>query len=252
MRKCLFGSTGRFSQDIDLDASETNGFEDEVDAAFRQASPFHGITFEIANFRYSEEGNFNATVNYRHEHGTGSFELQISYRLDPILDGQELILVDQAYFRRVEFIAPRLFGLSPYEMVGEKIMACNRRIGGSGKDVYDLFLWAGRPFDKALVRSIAALKAWTDQSDSPRYDPVRFISLIEPKNFRWTDISRLVPRKLVTDPERICKEVRDRFAFLAACTDMERKLVDDQTSHRHHSLFRAIKNEARRLSAQIV
>lgn len=39
---------------------------------------------------------------------------------------------------------PRLFGLNPYEMIGEKIMACNRRQGGSSKDVYDLDLWAKR------------------------------------------------------------------------------------------------------------
>ncbi len=30
LRKCIFGSTGRFSQDIDFDAVEQNGFESEV------------------------------------------------------------------------------------------------------------------------------------------------------------------------------------------------------------------------------
>jgi hypothetical protein len=35
LRKCLFGSTGRFSQDIDLDATHRNGFEEQVEAGCR-------------------------------------------------------------------------------------------------------------------------------------------------------------------------------------------------------------------------
>jgi len=65
-------------------------------------------------------------VTYEHGNGAGAFELQISYRLDPILDPVDLPLVDQPYFRQVEFSPPELHGLDPYEMIGEKIMACNR------------------------------------------------------------------------------------------------------------------------------
>jgi predicted nucleotidyltransferase component of viral defense system len=96
----------------------------------------------------------------------GRFELQISYRIDPILDSRDLTLQEQSNFRRVEFEPPLLHGLDPYEMVGEKIMACNRRLGGSAKDVYDLYLWAARPFDETLVRRLAVLKAWTDRRTS--------------------------------------------------------------------------------------
>jgi hypothetical protein len=39
----------------------------------------------------------------------------------------------QPYFTRVECAIPTLYGLDPYEMIGEKIMACNRRVGGSAK-----------------------------------------------------------------------------------------------------------------------
>ncbi len=61
----------------------------------------------------------------------------------------DLALEEQSYFAKAneECGVPRLFGLDPYEMIGEKIMARNRRQGGSSKDVYDLDLWAQRPFD---------------------------------------------------------------------------------------------------------
>jgi predicted nucleotidyltransferase component of viral defense system len=161
LRKCIFGSTGRFSQDIDLDATHKNGFEEAVEAAFRPDQPYHGIEFSLPRFRYSQDDNFSGTVEYQHANGAGAFELQISYRLDPILTPVDLTLQEQSYFAKAgeECGAPRLFGLDPYEMIGEKIMACNRRQGGSSKDVYDLDLWAQRPFDERLVRRLAILKA---------------------------------------------------------------------------------------------
>lgn len=173
LRKCVFGSTGRFSQDIDLDASHENGFEAEIERAFDPAHPYHGIEFSLPDFRYSHDGNFGGSVGYRHDHGEGTFELQISYRLDPILNPVELRLQRQTYFKQAEPECglPRLYGLDPYEMIGEKIMACNRRVGGSSKDVYDLDLWARRPFDEGLARRLAVLKAWTDQRGQPQFDP---------------------------------------------------------------------------------
>jgi predicted nucleotidyltransferase component of viral defense system len=181
LRKCVFGSTGRFSEDIDLDATHKNGFEAQIEAELEQRSPYHEITFRIAGFRYSREENFSGTIAYEHPHGSGTFELQISYRLDPILNPRDLTLAQQSYFTRVECGIPTLYGLDPYEMIGEKIMACNRRLGGSAKDIYDLYLWAERPFSAALVRRLAVLKAWTDKRASPRYDPETFCGRFSPR-----------------------------------------------------------------------
>ncbi len=188
LRKCIFGQMGRFSQDIDMDAAHENGFEAAIEAVFSEGSPFHGIAFSIVNFRYSEDGNFSGNIAYRHGNGDGAFELQISYRLDPILNPVDLPLVDQPYFRHVEFSPPLLYGLDPYEMVAEKIMACNRRRGGSAKDIYDLFLWSERPFNHDLVRRVAILKAWTDRRKAPTYEPENFLATLVPLSYRWEDL----------------------------------------------------------------
>jgi hypothetical protein len=55
LRKCVFGSTGRFSQDVDLDATHRNGFEAQIEAAFAAHNPYHGIRFSVPNFRYSQD-----------------------------------------------------------------------------------------------------------------------------------------------------------------------------------------------------
>ncbi len=78
-RKSIFGSTGRFSQDIDLDATHKNGFEEEIEAAFQPVKPYFGIEFSLPRFRYSSDENFSGTVEYRRANGEGAFELQISY-----------------------------------------------------------------------------------------------------------------------------------------------------------------------------
>jgi uncharacterized protein len=251
LRKCVFGSTGRFSQDVDLDATHRNGFEADIEAAFAAHDPYHDIRFAVPSFRYSEHENFSGTVHYEHANGTGVFELQISYRLNPILEPRALALVPQGYFARVECGVPTLFGLDPYEMIGEKLMACNRRLGGSAKDVYDLYLWTRRPFDAALVRSLAILKAWTDRRRQPRFDPEDFLMGIQPANFRWEDIQRLVPRGMPTDREAICRGVRERFAFLATMIPEEERLLADQTAHREVELFQRLRADAHARAALI-
>lgn len=248
LRKCVFGQTGRFSQDVDLDATHRNGFEASIESAFADLSPFHGISFSIPNFRYSDNDNFSGRVAYEHDHGKGAFELQISYRLDPILDPVDLSLVDQSYFRHVEFDPALLYGLDPYEMIGEKIMACNRRRGGSAKDVYDLYLWSKRAFNHDLVRRVAVLKAWTDQRKAPLYDPEAFVGAVVRKNYRWEDLTGLVPQRSEADAEAICATVRSRFGFLTKCTAEERAILNDQASHRDSELFDRLRAEARGLS----
>jgi hypothetical protein len=180
----------------------------------------------------------------------GVFELQISYRLDPILEPIELRLQSQPYFKQAEpeCGVPRLFGLDPYEMIGEKVMACNRRVGGSSKDVYDLDLWAQRPFDEGLARRLAVLKAWTDRRGQPQFEPESLLSAIQPENFRWADITGLVPRTLASDPKEICDRVRARLSFLTAVSDDERRLLEDQVAHRERHLFETLRDEARRMA----
>jgi hypothetical protein len=114
LRKCVFGNTGRFSQDIDLDATHKKGFEADIERAFSNSNPYHGITFTIPKFRYSQDGNFSGTVQYEHQHHHAAFELQISYRMEPVLPSRDIPLLPQAYFGRVECGVPILHGLDPY------------------------------------------------------------------------------------------------------------------------------------------
>lgn len=101
------------------------------------------------------------------------------------------------------------------------------------------------------MRRLAVLKAWTDRRGQPSYDPPALLAAIEPQNFRWSDISGLVPRNLANDPEQICERVRGRFGFLAELGEDERALLSDQVAHREHQLFAQLREEARELAVKI-
>ncbi len=246
LRKCVFGSTGRFSRDLDFDAANRNGFEAEIERALQSHQPYFGIRFSIADFRYSADNNFSATISYTHEQASDRFELQISYRAVGVLPSRDLALIPQSYFARLEVAVPGLHGLDPYEMIGEKIMACNRRVGGSGKDPYDLFLWAGRPFSGDLVRRMAVLKCWTDRAT--RFEPVAFLDRLVPENYLWDDLLPLIPGGRENDPLVICGVIRERFAFLRNCGAEEARLLQDCQAHRDRALFEQLSGEARELA----
>ena len=102
--------------------------------------------------------------------------------------------------------------------------------------------------DRSPPDSCAVSPFWRPgptKRDSPRYEPDALLRAIQPKNFRWADLQGLVPRRLQQDHDRICAIVRERFDFLADCTEAEQALLADQTAHREHTIFRQLRDEAR-------
>ncbi|MGA2925672.1 MAG: hypothetical protein ABSG43_06690 [Solirubrobacteraceae bacterium] len=75
--------------------------------------------------------------------------------------------------------------------------------------------------------------------------------MIQPDRFRWTDLNGLVPRNQHAERDRICLQVRERFAFLATPDAQERELLDDQTAHREHKLYELLVAEAREKAGQV-
>lgn len=69
------------------------------------------------------------------------------------------------------------------------------------------------------------------------------------ESYRWEELEGLVPRRLQSNPERICTAVRKRFAFLTFTSEEEAALLHDQASHREVELFLRLRPEARELSA---
>ncbi len=245
LRKAVFGSSGRFSQDIDLlavDADEPKAEDQLLDGLVRDQ--YHGLVFEAADFRYSLEGNFAAVVEYRHDYGAGRFELQISHRRDLVLPTRMVGLIAQTYFQRLEFAPAMLHNVHPIEMLAEKLLACARRLGGSGKDVYDLHQYSQRPIEFEILRRVVCAKAWTDRV---AFDPDAFLRDLDPRRFAWQELRGLVGRGQMVEQAGACRTIQERYRPLRDLTELERRVLSDATAHRDQSAYRALVDEARRL-----
>jgi len=128
LRKIVFGSAGRFSEDLDFtvdsDGPEDDVLEQVVETFNRE---HYGITFSFDDYHKTEDDlSFGGDVRYRHAwNEAGRFHLQ-----------------------QVEFELFDVRSLEPIEMIAEKVRAAYQR--AKVRDLYDLHRFATTPFDGEL------------------------------------------------------------------------------------------------------
>lgn len=222
-RKLTFGSSGRFSEDLnftlDTDRSEDDVLTDLIQAFDRE---HYGIAFACREY-YKTEGDtsFGAEVLYRHAwNDAGRFRLQVSLRERPTLPVASRHMQPQSYFRYLEFDPFPVRSLQDLEMVAEKVRAAYQR--ATVRDLYDLYRFATVPFDGDLLRSLVVLKLW--QVRDP-FIPQEFFNKLRAGKYDWDDLRRLMrPAELVA-PEQVLSAVETRFASLRDLSDLERRVV---------------------------
>jgi len=159
LRKMVFGSTGRFSEDLDF-TLRTDDDQIALTAlyeAFHQEH--HGIRFSMPNDWNETDDGFGMEVRYQHNwNSSGKFRLQVSSREKPTLSVIERPMIDQVYFRDLEFEPFEVPTLEPIEMAAEKVRAAFQR--AKVRDLYDLFLLAKPDLQGDLLRRLVVLKLW--------------------------------------------------------------------------------------------
>lgn len=242
LRKLVFGSSGRFSEDLDftLDSSEP---DDDVLVRLVEAfnGEHHGITFRFDEYyKTSDDTSFGGDVLYRHSwNDAGRFRLQVSLRERPTLPVLARSMQHQPYFAHLEFPAFDVRSLDTIEMIAEKVRATFQR--AKVRDVYDLHRFATKPFDGELLRSLVVLKLW--QVRDP-FVPETLFQKLRSDKYDWADIRRLLRSADRVEPEELLDSVERRFEALRQLTELEREVVADARRSRSPNL-------AERLRAQI-
>lgn len=234
LRKTVFGSAGRFSEDLDFTLNSDDAEDDVlialVDVFNRE---HHGITFQFDEY-YKTEGDtsFGGEVGYGHAwNGAGRFRLQVSLRERPTLAVSPRPLKPQAYFGYLEFQPFEVRSLDVIEMVAEKVRAGFQR--AKVRDLYDLHRFATTPFDVELLRRLAVLKLWQVQDP---FDPEAFFERIRSSRYDWDDLRRLMRASERLDAKEILETVEARFAPLRNLSELERALIADARSGRNEPL----------------
>jgi predicted nucleotidyltransferase component of viral defense system len=241
LRKTVFGSAGRFSEDLDF-TLDTHEPEDDVLIALVDVfnGERYGITFKFEEY-YKTDGDtsFGGEVGYRHAwNADGHFRLQVSLRERPTLPAMSRSLKPQAYFHYLEFQPPVVRSLEVIEMVAEKVRAAFQR--AKVRDLYDLHRFATTPFDGELLRRLVVLKLWQVQDP---FDPNAFFERIRSSDYDWDDLHRLVRGSERLDAKEILQNVETRFALLRDLSELERTLIGDARAGRNERIAAQLRGE---------
>jgi predicted nucleotidyltransferase component of viral defense system len=246
LRKLFFGSTGRFSEDLDftLDSDEP---DDDVltDLVEVFNAEHHGITFTLDEYyKTTDETSFGGEVLYRHAwNDAGRFQLQVSLRERPTLPTVAGALKPQAYFGYLEFEPFEVRALDAVEMVAEKVRATFQRI--KVRDLYDLYRFATTPFNGELLRRLVVLKLW--QARDP-FDPEALFQKLRGGDYDWTDLRRLVRSSERIEPAEIISKVEARFDVLRRLTELEHQVIADARSGWNEPLAQQLRAEISELA----
>ncbi len=228
LRKVVFGSAGRFSEDLDF-TLDSELPEDDVLVHLVEVfnQEHHGIAFELDEY-YKTDGDtsFGGDVRYRHGwNDAGWFKLQVSLRERPTLEVAARPMQDQAYFSHLEFDLFEVRSLETIEMAAEKVRAAYQR--SKVRDLYDLYRLASTPFDGELLRRLAVLKLW--QARDP-FDPDRFFDRLRGGSYDWADLRRLVRSGEGLDAGAILARIEARFCILRDLSELEQQVIADARS----------------------
>lgn len=228
LRKLIFGSGGRFSEDLDFTIDSERPDDDVlIDLVEAFNAEHHGIELTFDEYYKTEDDtSFGGDVHYVHAwNAAGHFRLQVSLRERPTLPVVARAMRPQAYFSHLEFEPFDVRALDAIEMIAEKVRAAYQRV--KVRDLYDLHRFATTPFDGELLRRLVVLKLW--QARDP-FDPEALFEKIRSGDYDWADLQRLVRAADLIEPAAIIASVEARFAVLGQVTELEQEVIADAKS----------------------
>lgn len=239
IRKIHLGISGRFSMDLDFTALKRSKPDDFVlDMMEILNCDFHGITFRLdERWRITQGGqSFAVTPEYSHAwNPNGAFDIQVSLREQPILPIRSVPEIEQHYFKHLEFGPDAVPCLDVHEVIAEKLRAGYQRTGV--RDLFDLYLFSRKAFDRALVRGLIVLKLW--QVRDP-FDPDVFLERLRKGRYDWSDLSRLIASDFHVGERTILQECLKRFSFLTNLSPEEMEVAKDSKAHRRKAVRDAL------------
>jgi len=201
---------------------------------------WYGIDFTIDDENLTSK-SYLVVVRYTHAWNQGVvFELQVSFREQPIFPTSELPLQSEMYFKFCEFQKFPVQCMQSDEVLSEKIRAAFQR--GKSRDLYDLYLFTGRPYNRETIKALVAVKCWNAKDP---FDPEIFFDKVEKGDYDWEDLRSLVRRGSLPSEEEVIAKVIEGYKFLG---DMDKDLsniIRDSKTHKEKKLVARILTDVR-------
>lgn len=219
LRKLVFGSAGRFSEDMDFVTlvEDNDGIQAELigllvdeDAAARD-----GVRVLEFDFEQSTQGTVQAICEFQSERGPGRFDLDITGGQDrqPLLGTKLQQPLQQSYFGGLGFTPTPIRRMETVEMIAEKLVSVHRRYeNGNPKDVWDLWKWTRLPAandEMKLVERLWPIRLWLDRQ---RWRGRGWFRRVEEFPFDWARLRAMLPQGRVAAGEALVRELGQRLA----------------------------------------
>jgi predicted nucleotidyltransferase component of viral defense system len=247
IRKVYLGRVGRFSEDLDftLIGYDLAGLERRF-MAFIEESQGYGFTLSFDDLRKSWGGSFACDVQYSHEWNSGEFKFEVSLREDPILEVLNQGVKDELYFKYTEFEPFKVPCMQLEEVLAEKIRATYQR--ATARDVWDLYQYATRPYNRDLVKRLAVIKFWNDESD---YDPRKLLDKIRAMKIDFSEVEYLLKNQGHPQEEEIKARLLSNYGYLEELDENLIKILGDTRKHRESVLVKKTCGELRLLGGRV-
>ena len=231
LRKTLFGGGGRFSMDLDFTGlrHSPDDWEARVGKLF-EGQTHYDISFRASAWRPEHTGgalSYGCDIGYYHAWNSDTLKLEISMRERPVLEPTSSELLEESYWKFMEFGPFPVPRLRSEELLAEKIRAALERT--RSRDLFDLFLFAGRPYDRQLARGLAVEKAWNARLP---FDPDRLIGKFEREEYDWEDLETLVPAGRLPPRRVLVRTVVEGYSYLRDLDHELRLIANDARRHR--------------------
>ena len=236
LKKIYFGNTGRFSMDLDFTSIDVKHEElsEEIKGLLNEKS-WYDIDFTVDEENLTSE-SYLAVVRYAHAWNPGTvFELQVSFREQPVFPPEELPIESEMYFKYCEFQSFPVKCMQRNEILSEKIRAAFQRV--RSRDLYDLYLFAGRPYNRETIKALVVLKCWNVRDP---FNPELFFDKVEKGDYDWEDLRRLVRRGSLPSEEEVITKVLDEYEYLGDMDKDLSKIIRDSKAHRDKNLVTKI------------
>ena len=241
LRKVYLGRVGRFSEDLDF---TLKGYDlprlERRFSSFIEDAQVYGFSLSFENLRKSWGGSFACDIHYSHGWNSGDFKFEVSLREDPVLEVLDRGIKNELYFRYTEFEPFGVPCMQLEEVLAEKIRATYQR--ATERDLWDLYQYATRHYDRETVKKLAVIKFWNDESE---YDPDELFDKIREMKIDFSEVEYLLKNQEHPREEEIKSRILSSYKYLGDLDGDILKILGDTRRHRENILVRKVCEELR-------
>lgn len=223
LRKCRLGKKGRFSTDIDL-AVPDDGVVVEIVTALDQQT-IGGFRFSVRDADANDGRKWFLDVEHPDLGSVTTMSVLEFARRRPACPPERLLPVRLPIHAQYDFALGALPVMAAVEACAEKL-ARYRRHPPLARDLYDLNWFADLPLDKKLLRRLWVLKVYSDVVEDRRGEkPLLVDEFLKKRDVSDFDAGAIGVLTQPTDVPGWEAKVRERFAFLAALDEDEKRFA---------------------------